>query len=159
MSGSFEFLRFTDIRLLPINWPIVTQSDPWIACNLWNKMYIQWNDEATCICQNIAYQGGVQKLLVTYIVKGHCYEHRFKNLRVQKQILQQRKPTVYKYSAGSSFTENYSASAMKLKKSSIIVISPGAQDPNLKKSAWSFHVRPLLRCPFKGTPSTQINHF
>ena len=26
-------------------------------------------------------------------LKGHCHEHRFKNSRFQKHILQQRKPT------------------------------------------------------------------
>ena len=53
----------------------------------------------------------------------------------------------YKY--WSSFDKNYNASVMKLKKSSIIVIPPGAQDPNLKKSAWFFQVLPPWQCPFK----------
>ena len=35
----------------------------------------------------------------------------------------------------SSFDKNYNASEMRLRKSSIIVIPPGAQDPSLKKSA------------------------
>ena len=38
----------------------------------------------------------------------------------------------------SSFDKNYYAGVMKLKKCSIIVIPPGAQNPNLKKSARFF---------------------
>ena len=44
-----------------------------------------------------------------------------------------RATETYKY--WSSFDKNYNASVMKLKKSSIIVIPLGAQDPNLKKLA------------------------
>ena len=54
-------------------------------------------------------------------LKGYCHEHRFKYSRVQKYILQQRKPT--------------NTGVMKLKKSSIIVIPQEAQDPNLKEAA------------------------
>ena len=51
-------------------------------------------------------------------LKGHCHEHRFKNLRGQKNHF--TATGTYKY--WSSFDKNCSASVMKLKKSSIIVI-------------------------------------
>ena len=39
------------------------------------------------------------------------------------------------YKLWFSFDKNHNVSVMKLKKCSISVIPPGAQDPNLKKSA------------------------
>ena len=56
----------------------------------------------------------------------------------------------YKYwSSFDTINANYNTSVMKLKKSSIIVIPSGAQDPNLKKSTWFFQVLPPWQCPFK----------
>ena len=52
----------------------------------------------------------------------------------------------------SSFDKNYNASVMKLKKSFIIVIPPGAQDPNLKKSASFFKL-----CHRDSEPLTKVN--
>ena len=63
--------------------------------------------------------------------KGYCHGltcAEFKNAKTNFTATE-----TYKY--WSSFDKNYNASVMKLKKSSIIVIPPGAQDPNLKKSA------------------------
>ena len=66
-------------------------------------------------------------------LKGHCHEHRFKNSRFQKDILQQWKPT----NTGPVLIKiTMPDGVMKLKKSSIIVTPPWAQDPNFKKSAW-----------------------
>ena len=59
-------------------------------------------------------------------------------------VLQQRKPT----NTGPVLIKNNNASITKLKKGSIIVIPPGAQDPILKKSAWLFQVLPPWQYPF-----------
>ena len=65
-------------------------------------------------------------------LKGHCHEHRLKNSRVQKHILQQRKPT----NPGPVLIKNcnsvLSASVIKLKKVlSLRNIPPGAQHHQL----------------------------
>ena len=77
-------------------------------------------------------------------LKGYCHGLTFAEFRSAKHILQQWRPT----NTGPVFKKNYNASVMKLKKSAIIVIPPGAQDPNLKKSAWFFQVLPPWQCPF-----------
>ena len=66
------------------------------------------------------------------LLKGHCHGLtcvEFKSAKTHFTATE-----TYKY--WSSFDKNYNASLMKLKKlSSIILIPPGAQDSNLKKSA------------------------
>ena len=81
----------------------------------------------------------------TCTIKKTLSRASLQKIKSAKHILQQWK--TYKY--WSSFDKNYNASVMKLKKSSIIVIPTGAQDPNLKKSAWFFHVLLPWQCPFK----------
>ena len=64
-------------------------------------------------------------------LKGHCHGltcTEFKRAKTHFAATE-----TYKY--WSSFDKNYNASVMKLKKNSIIVIPPGVQGPNLKKSA------------------------
>ena len=83
-------------------------------------------------------------LKATFDVKGAVTGWHAQNSRVQNTF----------YSDGNlqilvQFDKNYKASVMKLKKSFIIVIPPGAQDSNLKKSAWFFQVLPPWQCPFK----------
>ena len=71
---------------------------------------------------------------VTASIKGTLSRASLQKFKISKRTLRQRKPT----NTGPVLTKNYNTSVMKLKKSSIIVIPPGAQDPNLKKLACFF---------------------
>ena len=68
-------------------------------------------------------------------LKGHCHEHRFESSRVQKHILQQRKP-----SKTGPVLIKISMPVYWSLINSIIVIPPGAQDPNFKSQPDFFQV-------------------
>ena len=71
-------------------------------------------------------------------LRGHCHGLTCAEFKSAKTHFTAAETSKY----WSSFDKNYNASVMKLKKGSIIVIPPGAQDSNLKKSAWFFQVLP-----------------
>ena len=64
-------------------------------------------------------------------LKGHCHGLTCAEFKTTKTHFTATETDKY----WSNFDQNYNASVMKLKKSYIIVIPPGAQDRNLKKSA------------------------
>ena len=96
------------------------------------------SDRCTVVC--VSYQtynvnlnyGELEVLLnLKKSLKGHCHGLTCAEFKSAKTHFTATK--TYKY--WSSFDKNDNASVMKLKKSSIIVIPPKAQDPNLKTSA------------------------
>ena len=81
-------------------------------------------------------------------LKGHC--HGLTCAEFESAKTHFTATETYKYR--SSFDKNYDTSVIRLKKSSLIGIPPGAQNPNLKKSAGLFQVLPPWQCPFKPKP-------
>ena len=76
------------------------------------------------VCRGQIPHSGTKKAL-----KGHCHGltcAEFKSAKTHFTAME-----TYKY--WSSFDKNYNAIVMKLKKCSIIVIPPGAQDPTRKR--------------------------